>query len=58
MSINNTEELVVPEYPGITFDVQDFNGIRLHGDDPIVILVTTGGCKISRVLVAKAVRKT
>lgn len=51
MSINNAEELVAPEYPGITFDIQDFDGVWPHADNPIVISTTTSGFKIARVLV-------
>lgn len=52
MFVGNAEtDLVMPEYLEISFGIQDFEGVRPHSDDPVVISITTSGYKVARVLI-------
>lgn len=52
LSVTNKEtDLVVKKYLAISVNAQDFEGIQAHSNDPIVILITTSGYKVARVLV-------
>lgn len=33
MSINNVENIDVPKYLVVSFDIEDFDGVRPHADD-------------------------
>lgn len=49
MAVEGSDESAVQEYPKITFGVKDFNGVRTHSDDPIVISVIMSDFKVARV---------
>lgn len=46
------------DHPNITFTKDDFKGIKLHKDDPIVVQLKVNSYDIRRVLLTKEVMMT